>query len=94
MTVEVGTKFDQGGHHTAANGDRHEVLVERDARIQEFTDIGGAVMAVQDVVFGMESIVVQRLESHRVNEVKDELRIVARDLATITDLQAAVSRRW
>ena len=36
----------------------------------------------------------QRLESPRVNGVTDELRIVARDLATAADLQAAESRRW
>ena len=48
----------------------------RGARIQEITDVGVAVKAVQDLFFDRGGIAMQRLESHRVNGVTDELRMV------------------
>ena len=72
----MGTKFDQGWHHTTASLEtlqkkleeetatrRHEVMKERDVRIQEMTDVCGAVKAMQDLVFDVESTAMQRLEA-------------------------------
>ena len=74
LADEVSTKFDQGWHHTTASVEtlqkklgketatrRHEVLIVRDVRIQEMTDVWGAVKAMQESVFAVESTAIQRL---------------------------------
>ena len=60
LAVEVGTKFDQGGHHTTARvetlqkvgGADRDASPRGDAKARRsrprMTDVGGAVKAVQD----------------------------------------------
>lgn len=49
---------------------RHEELIERNVRIREMTDVGGAVKAMQDLVFVVESTAMQRLEDFKWTELR------------------------